>query len=67
MDIKEIINKNDIIHIYSHHKEKFRNYFDEHKSDEYLYVSDYNTIYSININNFKYKIANYRRHNWTYR
>lgn len=55
MDIKEIINKNDIIHIYSQHKEKFLEYLNQHKSYEYLYVSDYNILNSININNFRYK------------
>ena len=55
MDIKEIINKNDIIHIYSQHKKKFLEYLNKYKSDKYLYVSDYDTLYSININNFRYK------------
>lgn len=55
MDIEEIINKNDIIHIYSQYKEFFFKYLNEHKSNEYLYISDYNTPYSININNFRCK------------
>ena len=58
MDIKKIIYDNAIIHIYSQHKDDFINYLDKDEQFKYLYVTDYNTLYSvnsININDFKLK------------
>ena len=50
MDIKEIINKNDIIHIYSQHKKKFLEYLNKYKSDKSLshdYHIPYGFIYNL--------------------
>jgi hypothetical protein len=55
MDIKKIIYDNNIIHIYSQHKDVFLNCLDKDEQCKYLYVTDYNTPYSININDFKLK------------
>jgi len=43
MDIKKIIHDNDIIHIYSQHKDVFFDYLNKDKQCKYLYVTDYDT------------------------
>ena len=56
MNIDNTINNNSVIHIYSQHKQYFIDYLNKHHPDNCLYISDYDTSTSININNFKIDI-----------